>query len=217
MANFEGATVINAIENLQKLTDSTIYVEGDNKLYFNRWTGVASDTITVTDSFVNGVVDQKINGNDILNSVTIQTSYNPSSDTWGGQITFQNTESVNSYGLSELVYDDETIWFVNSQSVINQAERIVFRRSQPNTTLKFKTPLTFLDAQLGDEILFTTQVYSYNARPFTLQGYKIQTGKKSGMTLELDEGFSRGGSRLNGFILDGSLWGLLDQSYNPLL
>lgn len=216
-ANFEGETVIQALDNLQKLTDSTIYAEGDNKLYFNRWTGVASDSITVTDSFISGTVEQKINGNDISNSITIQTSYNPSSDTWGGQVTFQNTDSVNSYGLFETILDDESIWFVDSLSAGKQAERIVFRRSEPNTTLKVKTPLSFLDGQLGDEVLLTTQVYSYSARPFILQGYKISTGKKSGMTLELDEGYSRGGSRLTGFVLDDAHFGLLDKNYNPLL
>jgi hypothetical protein len=216
-ANFEGDSVIEILENIQKLTDSTIYAEGDNKLYFNRWTGVASDTITITDSFISGPVEQTINGNDILNRVIVQINYTPSSDTWGGQITSQNTESVNSYGLFETVYDNETVWFVDSPSAINQAERVVFRRNQPNATYKFKTPLTFLDGQLGDEILLTTQVYSLSARPFTLQGYKITTGKKTEMTLELDEGFSRAGSRLNGFILDDAYWGLLDEPYNPLL
>lgn len=216
-ANFEGETIIDALDKLQQLTDSTIYAEGDNKLYFNRWTGVASDTITVTDSFITGKVSQKINANDISNAVTVQTSYNPSSDTWGGEITFQNTASVNSYGLSEVIYDDETIWYVDDAAALNQAQRIVFRRNQPNIILKVPVPLAFLDAQLGDEIILTTQVYSYEARPYTLQGYKIITGKKTGMNLELDEGFSRGGSRLNGFILDDSYWGLLDNSYNLLI
>lgn len=217
MAQFEGENVVSALDSLRVLTDSVIYAEGDNKLYFNRWTGVSSDTIIITDSFISGPVEQKISGNDILNKVTVQVSFNPINDTWDSQLTFQNTDSVNSYGLFEAVYDDESIWYAGNASALNLAERIVFRRSAPNATYKFKTPLAFLDAQLGDQVQLTTQVYSLNLRPFILQGYKIQTGKKTEMTINLDEGFSRGGSRLNGFILDDPYWGLLDQSYNLLI
>ena len=215
MANYEGESIIEALDSLQKVTDSTIYAEGDNKLYFNRWTVAASDTITVTDSFIAGKVKQTITGNSILNNVTVQTSYNPSSDTWGGEVTIQNTASVNSYGLFEAVYDDETVWFVDATAATNQAERIVFRRNQPNATYEAKTPLTFINGQLGDEVELTTEVYSLSAVPLTLQKYSINI-QKSQMTLTMDEGFSRGGGRLIGFVLDDAVNGLLDQSYNGL-
>ena len=216
-AHFTGQDVIESLEVLQKLTDSTIYAEGDNKVYFNKWSGAASlDTITVTDSHIVGRVDLQVQGTTIVNKVDVLLGYDVNSDTWAGQISKQNTASVNTFGEQQFVFDNTTIWYPNSVTAINLAERIVFRRAEPNRIFEVPTPLRYLDAQLGDEVAFTSRVYSINNETFNLLGYEIDIEAKTQM-LKLDEGFGRGAGRLRGFVLDDATWGLLDQDYNPLL
>lgn len=216
-AEFKGEDVIEALQEIQRLTDSVIYAEGDNKLYFNRWTGAGSDSFTVTDSLLQAEKKLKmtIDATEITNSVKVLAGYNPSSDTWAHEISIQNTDSINSYGRHEVVYDETKVWYANSLGANNLAERIAFRKSEPNIEIDPIIPFTAPNIQLGDEVILTTDAYSLNNRAFSLQSYKKNVTKKT-ITLELTEGFNRGGSRLHGFILDDVYWGLLDNPYNPL-
>lgn len=214
-AQFEGEDVVEIINTIQEITDSAIYAEGNNKLYFNRWTGVTSDTLTVTDS-VTMRIDMDIEGTHIVNKAKVLIGYDPTSKTWAGEVTRQNTASINSFGVFEKVFDDTSVWHVDSVSAVNLADRFVYRRKEPNMKLQIKTPLVFLDGQIGDEVLVTSEVYSLDQKPVNLFGYRIDTGKGM-MTLVADEGFGKGPGRLRGFILDDDYWGLLDQDYNPLL
>lgn len=216
-AYFEGDDVITALKNIRQLTDSAIYAGGDNKLRFSRWTGAQSnDPVSLTNNVVlDEVVSLEIDAKDLINKVSVSIGYNPTSGSWAGELTTQNTASVNSYGEFKLNYDDDTVWYVNSVSASKHAERIVFRRYEPNIKLSVPTPFRFLDVELGDEVTYTSQVYSFNAKTFTLQEYEIDTEAKT-MMLNLDEGFGRGPGRLKGFILDDAVYGLLDQTYNAL-
>lgn len=216
-AQFEGEDVIEALQVIQRLTDSVIYAEGDNKVYFNRWTGAGSDSFTVTDSFMQSAKKLKmtIKGTELTNTVKVLAGFNPTSETWASEITLQNTDSVNSYGAHEIVYDETIVWYTNSVGAVNLAERIAFRKSEPNIEIDPIIPFIAPNIQLGDEVIVTTDAYSFDNRAFSLQSYKKDVEKKS-ITLNLTEGFNRGGSRLHGFILDDSHWGLLDFPYNPL-
>lgn len=216
-ARFEGEDVIEAIQEIQRLTDSVIYTEGDNKVYFNRWTGAGSDSFTVTDSSIQASKKLKmtIEGTELTNVVKVLAGYNPTSETWATEVSLQNTDSVNSFGAHEVVYDETIVWYTNSFGANNLAERIAFRKSEPNIEIAPIIPFIAPNIQLGDEVIITTDAYSFDNRAFSLQSYKKDVEKKT-ITLNLTEGFNRGGSRLHGFILDDGHWGILDQSYNVL-
>ena len=214
-AYFQGETVVEIFDVTQSITDSIIYAEGDNKLYFTRWTGASSDTLTVTDSVTAQIVDLTVEGSQIINKVNVLIEYNPSSAAWAGQVTRQNTTSTNSYGIFEKTYLGKQVWLVDSASAINLADRVVFRKREPNIKAKIVTPLVYVNAQVGDEIALTSQVFSFNNKGLSLLGYTIDMQKKQ-MTLTADEGFGRAGF-LKGFVLDDAYWSLLDETYNPLL
>ncbi len=214
-AEFTGETVLEALEKIAKLTDSVIYDEGDNRLDYERWTGVTSFRHTISESYVLGVPDVTIVAEELINRVEILFDHNPTSGTWAGSITKQNTASVNSYGLREEIYDDSVVWYVNSLAAINQAERTVFRRKEPNVKAKVKTPLRFLEAVVGDMVEISLAVHSWDVKLMTLTGYEIDFMEKT-MVLDIDEGFGRTSGKVTGFLLDDAYWGLLDQSYNPL-
>lgn len=214
-AYFDGQSVADALEAVAKLTDSVIYDEGDNRLDFARWTGVTSQTHILTNSHIRGDLSVQMTGREIINRVNVLIGYDPSSETWAGTITRANTASVNSYGVYEATYDDSNVWFVNSVAAINQADRIVFRRREPNTKVKATTPLVFLDAVVGDMVQITSSVHSFDQKMMTLTGYSVDTDGYT-MELEIDEGFGRASGRVQGFLLDDAYWGILDAAYNPL-
>lgn len=213
--HFNGETVAEALQNIARLTDSTVFDEGDNKVDFARWTAITSFYLTLSDSHTIGDVELSITGNDVINRADVLINYNPSSDTWGGSVTRVNTSSVNSYGEHPEVYDDTTVWYVNSVAAINQAERTVFRRKEPNLRARLRTPLCFIEGNVGDIVYFTSRVHSFNQKIMTLTDYTIDLDNHQ-MTLELDEGFGRSPGKIIGFVLDDAYWGLLDQSYNAL-
>ena len=212
---FKGETVAEALEKIARLTDSSIYDEGDNKVDFARWTAVSTAYLTITDSHIIGDVELSVTGNELVNHVDVLINYNTSSDTWGGLVTRVNTDSVNSYGEHKETYDDTTVWFVNSAAAINQAERIVFRRKEPNLVARAVTPLCFIDANIGDVIYMTSRVHSFDQKIMTLTKYSVDVNKNR-MVLDIDEGFGRSPGKMTGLTLDDPYWGLLDQSYNAL-
>jgi len=214
-ARFTGENVVEIIEEAQEITDSVIYAEGDNKLYFTRWTGVSSDVITITDSVTTRIADITVEGTHITNKARVLIGYNPTSGAWAGEITRQNTTSTNSYGVFEKAYYGKKVWLVDSVSAINLADRIVARRREPNIKAQITTPIIYLNAQVGDEISLTSQVFSFSNKSFALLGYQIDA-KNDTMTLIADEGFGKVGF-MKGFILDDATWGLLDQEENPIL
>src|SRR3989304_498532 len=149
----------------------------------------------------------------ILNKVTVQMSYNTEQSTWAGQVVQVNTVSVGSYGIFEAIYDDTNIWHINSVSAMNLAQRIIYRRGNANAVIKCKTPLRFLDIDFGDDIEFESQVYSISNKILSLKKYGINI-ETAIMTLEMDEGYGRGGGRGDGFRLDDNYNGLFDPRYN---
>ena len=212
---FDGQNVAEALQKIARLTDSTIFDEGDNKIDFARWAGVTSFFHTITDSHTTETAQLELTGNELINTVDVLIGYNPSSNSWAGTITRVNTPSVNSYGVHKEVYDDTNVWFVNSVAAINQADRITFRRKEPNLRARLKTPLCFLDAVVGDMVYYTSRVHSFDNKLMTLTAYSVNIDDHT-MVLDIDEGFGKAGGKIQTFILDDAYWGLLDNSHNPL-
>lgn len=215
-AEFTGEDIIDVLNSLKNITDSVIYAEGDNKIVFDKWTATGSIQFTITDSLITSIVPLGITGDAIINQAKVLFGYNPSSDTWAGDITNITTSSVNTFGVFEEVYQDETIWYADSVSADTFGQIIVFRRSLPNATFTIETPLPLVNVNVGDEIIFSNSFYEVNSQAYSVISYEKDLEEKK-ITIDIDEGFNRGGGRLRGFILDDEYYGLLDQDYNPLV
>lgn len=214
---FTGESVPEALEKIRDLTDSTIYEGPENKLFYARWTGSTSETHVVADSHILSAKILETAGS-IVNQVVVNRGYDPTSDSWAGTITRANTDSVNSYGTHELVYDDKAVWYTTSQAAINQADRVVYRRKEPNISATVGVNFDFLDSSLdeiGENVEFSYGMFGIDRKQMTLIGMEFDFMNFK-LTLDIDEGFGYGPGRAFGFILDDVYWGLLDQSYNPL-
>lgn len=216
-AYFTGQDLIESLQVLRDLTDSVIYVEGNNKIVFNRWTATGSTQATITDSITTSPIQPvEIIGDAIQNSVKVLVDFDVDSGTWADAVTVQNTSSVNTYGVFEEVYQDESIWYANTVSAQGFGERVTFRRSTPNAAFSIETPLSLININVGDEVIFNNNFYDISSLAYSLVRYEKNLENKT-VNITIDEGFNRGGGRLNGFILDDAVFGLLDQDYNPLV
>ena len=215
-AEFKGDRITDILNEIAKLTDSFIYDEGDNKLDYYRWTGTLSVTAQMSHGSTTRPVQLEMTAKEMINRMNVSYGYNPSSDSWGGTISAQDSASVNSYGLSERTLDNSLVWYTNSVHALNMAQRTVSKRGQPNLKGLIPAPLEFLHLTAPDALQFTSQVYSMNDKLFMVQGIDIDIEKKE-MRFIVDEGFGRGHGYLEGFILDDDVYGLLDKDYNFLL
>lgn len=215
-ANFQGEDVLQILQTIAKLTDSFIFDEGDNKIDYFRWSGVISASTTMTASETTKILKAQITAKDIINEVNVSFGYDVTSEEWAGSVTQQQTSSVNTYGRLPQSFDDTSVWYVDSSAALNFAQRITFKRRDPNLKMRIETPLRHLDITATDVVVFSSDVYSLSSVNLVVQGYKIDFEKKT-MQFDASEGFGRGAGNLQGFILDDAVFGLLDQDYNFLL
>jgi len=217
-AYFDGQTVPEILEKTRDLTDSLIWEGTENKLFYARWTGATSETHIVADSHIIGDPEIIETADSILNQITVKLNYNVTSDSWGGEITRINSSSVNSFGTQDFTFDDKKIWFSTSATAINLADRLVFRRKEPNVSIKVPVNFDFIDTtlnEIGENVEFSWGMYGIDRKQMTLLGMEFDFDKFI-LTLDIDEGFGFSSGRAFGFILDDNNFGLLDASNNPL-
>ncbi len=214
---FDGQSVTDALQKIARLTDSVINQTGDGKVFITKHVGINSVHGTITDSFIRGDVSVEIKKDDILNTVTVLYGYAFDTKEWGGSVTIQNTTSISSWGKYEKVIDDTNVWYSTEAPATTHAEKLVFRRHEPNTVYKLDLTPDFLLQSVGDVMAFTSNIVGVSSKYMVLQRTKhdLQKGRFS---VVFDEGMgSSPAPFLSGFVLDDEILGLLDQNYNPLI
>lgn len=118
-------------------------------------------------------------------------------------ISRQNTDSISNFGEFQTVFDEQTIWYTDSLTADNLAQRIVFRRNEPKATYTIETPMTFLETKLGDDLLFTSKAFSVSAVRLGVKQYLVDTEREK-MTIVGDDQL-----KVDAFILDDTAKGVL--------
>ena len=209
---------VSALQNIAEITDSAIYIESDNKINFIRnLTGVQSFSATITNS---DILDISAAGDafDMCNEYTVPISFTVASNSVTGfrqTIRFENTASVNSFGKISKEPTNNLVWYVDSGSALNLAQRIVGRRRQPEVALKVKTPIKFMQQQLGDIIFVTNDELNLNAEPFTLIS-KTTDIENQTITMDLSVGHGLTVGNFTVFELDDDEIGVLDSDAGQL-
>ncbi len=208
-ARYEGKKVNEALRSLGRYTGSTISVE-NNKLTFNRFTAISSENTNLDTEIkaVSLLVDDSI----IMNRFHTFADYDVSSDVWNMDVLAENSISVESYGLRELVEKDKTIWYADSVSALNFSQRMISTNGIPFDQYEIEIPLVALSRQLGESITFTDSFFGEDSvSVYRIMKYRIDVDR-GGMSLTVDKSQS-----LTPFVLDDAVNGLLDQDYNFLL
>lgn len=161
-AHYEGEKVSEALVNLGKMTDSAIWLSGGNKIYFHRFNEPSSlDTLLTRAQIKNLQID--IEKRRLINALTVGWDYSVASDYWASTVLFVSSLSVNSYGRSEDVLEDETIWFCDSASALATAQRLVAVYQYPPRRFTLGTVLAGIQRDVGETIRFVNSFYSINS------------------------------------------------------
>jgi len=212
-------TYQKALQAMAEMTDSAIYVEADNRIYFRRnLVGVNSFAGEVTDT---DIISLKTTGDadDMCNEYIVPTSYsvlnNTIVNTPHARLAHINTASVNSFGKVSKEPTTNILWYTNSANANNLAQRIVARRREPEVGIKVKTPIKYLQQQLGDLIYVTATEIGLQDQPYTLIAETIDIDQQT-MDLELSVGNGIAVANMSVFTLGDSTLGTLDNTVGLL-
>ena len=207
------------LKAMAELTDSAIYVEADNKIYFRRQlVGVNSYAGTVLDS---DIIKLRTSGDadDMCNEYVVPTSYTISNNTIvntpKARLAHINTASVNSFGKVSAEPTTNILWYTNSANANNLAQRVVARRREPEVSLKVTTPIKYLQQQLGDLVYVTASEIGLQDQPYTLVAETINVERQE-MTLDLSIGNGIAVANMKVFTLGDSTLGTLDNTVGLL-
>jgi len=207
-----------ALKSIAENTDSAIYVEGDNRVYFKRnLVGVNSFSATVTNSDI-VTMTSKGDAFDMCNQYSVPMSYAVTDQSLGkphSTIVFDNTASQNSFGLVPHEPTTKLIWYTNSANANNLAQRIVYRRREPEVELSIKTPIKYLNQQLGDLFYVTHEELGLHDAPYTLIGEAIDIENQS-MSLDLSVGHGLAVANMSTFTLGDDILGRLNNTTGVL-
>lgn len=170
-------TYQKALQAMAELTDSAIYVEADNRLYFRRnLVGINSYAGEIVDTDILSLTTKGV-ADDMCNEYLVPTSYTVTNNTIvntpHARLAHINTASVNSFGKVSKEPTTNILWYTNSANANNLAQRVVARRREPEVSVKVKTPIKYLQQQLGDLVYVTATEVGLQNQPYTLIGVAI--------------------------------------------
>jgi hypothetical protein len=191
-AYYDGTKLTEALKNIVNMTDSVVWITGDNKVSFARWEEPSSADILYTRSDMKSLgID--VDRSTIVNRMKVGFTYQHSDDIWANYVTVENSASVSSYGLFEQLIEDDTVWFVDSASAINTAERMIAIRQTPPRQFKVKSGLQVIPCEISDTIRLTNSFYNVTSSDvWRIVGvdYTTETGevmlKLDAATMEID-------------------------------
>ena len=173
---FKGTKVIEVLRKIGRHTLSAIYISED-RLSFHRF---SSRDLNVT-SFDNNTISDLIlefNDADIINKQIVLADFNVDSDQYGVTVNDVSTFSVNSFGLREDIEEDGAIWYSNSASAINLAQRIILTKKEPFDSIRLQTNLSGFTRLVGESISIVDSFHSIDGG-FRIMSQRIDMDKSS--------------------------------------
>lgn len=148
-AYFTGQRTTEGLRGIGKQTDSAIYVNESNKLTFERFTIVNTEITSLTNETI---LDASLNidEDDMVNKQIVQAGYDVESDYFTITVNDEDIGSVNSFGSVEDIIENDLVWFVDSVSALNAAQRYVLRKSEPYDVVDIQSTLYPVLSQIGD-------------------------------------------------------------------
>lgn len=150
--NIKDKKVSEVLKTISRYTMSAIYVE-NGKLTFKRFSLADSSYNTFNDDTIIDV-SLSIDDEDIINRQYVYGSYDVDSDYWGLQVYEESANSITNYGVREQIEKYNSIWYVDSPSAINLAQRIMSISGNPYDRISIESPIAVGLVHIGDTIAF---------------------------------------------------------------
>jgi len=195
-ATFDGQKVTDALRKLARMTRSAIYIEED-KVSFKRFSLADSNTVALTDDNIKNL-SLSINDADSINKQYVFADYDITSDFHKITVWDASTAHVNSFGLHEDTEEDNNIWYVNTVSALDLAQRVVNTKKEPFDSLGIDTVLEALPYLIGETVTVVDSAHGLTGKGFRIMGKDIDM-ERGLVKLQVDR--SQFGSP---FILDTS-------------
>lgn len=172
---FTGQQPIEILKKIALLSNSAIYIESD-KIKFARFN--VSDPASLTlDSTTVLNASMTFDDRSVINKAWVSGDYNVTSNTFGITVSDTNSASVATYGLREEIAAETSLWFVDSNSAINLAQRITFVKKEAYGKLQIESTLFPMLHTIGDAIIYNDPLLDIN------DTYRIMSD-----TLDMDSG-----------------------------
>jgi hypothetical protein len=148
-AKFDGQKVTEVLRKIALQTNSAIYVE-QNKVSFKRFSLVDQNVSSLGPSEILDIevgfdIDDVINRWYVAGDLTVGSVHQFT-------IVEEDTASVNSFGQKEEYISDDNLWFVDSSSAINLAQRLVLMSSDPDDEVRITSGLQTIHRSVGETI-----------------------------------------------------------------
>ena len=193
-ARWTGQKVTEILRKIARQTHSSITIS-DNKISFKRFGLADSNVSSLGDDQIKDV-GVSFDLNTIVNKQSVSGDFIVGST---HQFTIEevNSSSVNSFGAKENVIEDQNLWYVNSASAINLAERLIRTNALPDDYIMVTAGLVGLPRQVGETVAVIHPFYAIS------ESYRILE-----YTLDMDRGLTMMGADrrqlTNAFILNTS-------------
>ena len=138
-----------------------------------------------------------VEGKKVINKAWVYFLYSVESDYYAGKTYSIDSTSVNTFGLHEEIYKEDSIWYINSLSGNTLAARKVELYDMPPKSFELNTTLWGVRQQIGETIRLVEPFYSITSG----DGWRLKE-----LDINLDTGgikyYLDGASVLEGFYLD---------------
>jgi len=156
---YTGNKISEALNHLAEYTDSSIVIEGDGKIHFKKFEEVSSQDYTWTQDEITKL-ELDVNKRRLVNKQYVSWDYKPESDYFEGNVFAQNSTSVNTFGLYEATLEKESIWYVDTPSALNIAQRNVSLYADPPRYYQLTTGLDGIWRKIGETARFVDSFYN---------------------------------------------------------
>jgi len=177
-AQFTGQQPSDILKRIAAMTQSAIWIES-NRVKFVRFTVAGESSLTFDDSItIDG--SQVMDERSLVNKFYVGAAYDTTSRTYGITVNDSNSSSISRYGLKEKTSNEALIWYVDSGSALNLAQRMVLTGKEIFPRLQINTPLTGIHLTIGDTLTISdTHLQSSDNYRVMSETLDMENGKKS--------------------------------------
>ncbi|MDX1351547.1 MAG: hypothetical protein R3254_00945, partial [Thiomicrorhabdus sp.] len=173
-ANFDGQKCTEVLRKISRSTGSAIFIK-ENRISFHRYTIVDTDITSLGNSEIINM-NLEFDSNEIVNKQYVGAAWSTESDYHTITVYDEDTTSVNSFGLKESNFKDENLYYINSASALNFAQRITFTQAEPQDKLVVETAMNGMLRQIGETISVVDNQLSI-AGGYRVMNYEIDMDK----------------------------------------
>lgn len=166
-AEFKGGSIRDALELIRDLSNSDIYVAGDGKMKFYRFSpaAVPGSAYHFDEDRYDNNLRLRLDSEKIINYVRVYYGYDPSAETWAGNSLAQDTQSQlpppDGYGLCSETIESKVVWHASSASAAAYGERRIVEFAEPLEIMSLRSYMMGMRTDIGDVIRISRDILDY--------------------------------------------------------